>query len=209
MSASTTMSDRERLIELLRELWQVGDNAADLEILDIVYRNLYQELRPLLLWEFGPQVDRRHASTRFTELLNRFFAKVMEDFPDGMQRVQNRRALSGYVAQAMRRMIYEHSRSRGREASCDEKLLDCLIEDRRRAFHEECPHLQYESVLAVVRGWEQSRDPLRRQWARLINYRYVLLETRERTARDLEISPRAYDQLHQQALEQLRREVPR
>lgn len=208
MSASTTMSDRDRLIELLRELWHTSDHADDLEILDIVYRNLYQELRPLLLWEFGTQVDRRHASTRFTELLNRFFAKVMEHFPDGMQRVQSRRALSGYVAQALRRMIYEHSRSRGRQAACDDTLLDSLIEDRRRAFHEECPHLRYESVLAVVRGWEQSRDPLRRQWARLINYRYVLLETRQRTARDLEVLEKRYDQLHRQALEQLRREVP-
>jgi hypothetical protein len=45
--------------------------------LPTVYRNLYQELRPLLLWEFGTQVDRRHAATRFSELLNRFFAKVM------------------------------------------------------------------------------------------------------------------------------------
>jgi hypothetical protein len=135
MSASTTMSDRERLIELLRELWQAGDNADDLEILDIVYRNLYQELRPLLLWEFGPQVDRRHASTRFTELLNRFFAKVM-------------------------------------------------------------------------RAWEQSGDPLRRQWVRLINYRYVLLETQERTARDLEVNANRYKQLHKQALEQFRREEP-
>ena len=133
MSASTTMSDRERLIELLRELWQAGDNADDLEILDIVYRNLYQELRPLLLWEFGTQVDRRHASTRFTELLNRFFAKVM-------------------------------------------------------------------------RAWEQSCDPLRRQWGRLINYRYVLLETQERTARDLEVNANRYKQLHKQALEQFRRE---
>ena len=133
MSASTTMSDRERLIELLRELWQAGDNADDLEILDIVYRNLYQELRPLLLREFGVQVDRRHASTRFTELLNRFFAKVM-------------------------------------------------------------------------RAWEQSCDPLRRQWGRLINYRYVLLETQERTARDLEVNANRYKQLHKQALEQFRRE---
>ena len=136
MSASITISDRERLIALLRELWQAGEHADDLEILDIVYRNLYQELRPLLLWEFGTQVDRHHASMRFTELLNRFFAKV-------------------------------------------------------------------------IRVWEQSCDPLCRQWARLINYSCLLLETQERTARDLEVSARRDDQLHKQALEQLRREVPR
>jgi len=208
MSASTIMSDRERLIELLRGLWHADGAAEDLEILDIVYRQLHEELRPLLLAEFGSQVGESSASTRFTELLNRFFAKVMEEFPDGMERVRNRRALSGYVAQAMRRMIYQHSRNKKRrESSCDDTLLDCLIDDRRRVFQRECPHLQYESVLAVVHRWEQSRDPLRRRWARLINYRYVLMETVERTARDLGISVQRYYPMHEQALEQLRREV--
>jgi hypothetical protein len=44
MSASTTMSDRERLIELLRSLFQADPTVDDREILDIAYRNLYEEL---------------------------------------------------------------------------------------------------------------------------------------------------------------------
>lgn len=212
MSASITMSDtsdRQRLIQLLREVWKDQPGAAEGEILDIVYRQLHQELRPRLLAEFGSQVGKQSASTRFTELLNRFFAKVMEAFPDGMERVRNRRALSGYVAQAMRRMIYQHSRSKKkRESSCDETLLDCLIDDRRSAFRQDCPDVQYESLHAALERWERSRDPLRRQWARLINYRYFLGETIDRTARDVGISNEAFYRLHQQALEQLRREVP-
>jgi DNA-directed RNA polymerase specialized sigma24 family protein len=209
MSASITMSDRQRLIELLRGLWHAEEAAGGPQILDIVYRQLHQELRPRLLVEFGSQVGKQSASTRFTELLNRFFAKVMGAFPDGMERVRNRRALSGYVAQALRRMIYEHSRNKNkRESSCDDTLLDCLIDDRRSAFRHDCPDVQYESLHAALDRWERSRDPLRRQWARLINYRYFLGETIDRTARDLGISNETFYCLHQQALEQLRREVP-
>lgn len=211
MSASIAMtdtSDRQRLINLLRELWKADDRANDVEILDIVFRQLHRELRPLLLSEFGSQVGKNSASTRFTELLNRFFAKVLEAFPDGMERVGSRRALSGYVAQAMRRMIYEHSRNKKkRESSCDETLLDCLIDNRRSAFNQGCPDVPYESLHDALDRWERSRDPLRRQWARLINYRYFLGESINRTARDLGISNESFYALHLQALEQLRREV--
>lgn len=212
MSASIAMTDttdRQRLIKLLRELWEAEDSAKDAEILDLVCRQLHQELRPLLLREFGSQVGKTSASTRFTELLHRFFAKVLEAFPDGMERVGSRRALSGYVAQAMRRMIYKHSRNKKnrRESSCDETLLDCLVDDRRSAFHQGCPDVPYEALHAALDRWERSRDPLRRQWARLINYRYFLGESINRTARDLGISNERFYSLHLQALEQLRREV--
>lgn len=207
MSTNTTMTDRERLIDLLRRLWQADSADEEQEILDIVYRHLYDELRPRLLGKFGHQVGEASASTRFTELLNRFFAKVMEAFPDGMERVQTRRALSNYVSVAMQRMVYDHSKKRKREQTCDDTLLDCLIEESRQEFRRECPQVRYEAAMEVLSRWEQSRDPLWRLWATLIRYLYVLRETRDRTLRDLEMSPRKYDALKKQALEQLRREV--
>jgi len=207
MSTSTSMSDQERLIELLLRLWQTDNADNEQEILDIVYRHLYDELRPKLLAKFGRQVGEASASTRFTELLNRFFAKVMEAFPDGMERVRTRRALYNYVSVAMQRMVFDHSKKQKREQTCDDTLLDCLIEESRHRFQQDCPQVQYEAAMEVVRRWQQSRDPLWNQWAKLIRYLYVLRETRDRTLRDLELSPRKYDELKQQALEQLRREV--
>jgi len=207
MSTSKTTTDRQKLIELLRRLWSNDNADTEQEILDIVYRHLYEELRPMLLAKFGRQVGEASASTRFTELLNRFFAKVMEAFPENMEQLQTRRALSDYVSVSMQHLVYDHSKKGAREQTCDDTLLDCLIEESRQKFQQDCPQVQYESAIKVVRRWQQSCDPLWRQWAKLIRYRYILGETQARTQRDLEVSTGKYYELEQQALEQLRREV--
>jgi len=56
---------------------------------------------------------------------------------------------------------------------------------------------------------EKSGDAVRRQWAKLIRYRYVLGDSQERTQKDLGVSNDKYYALHRRALEQLRREVLR
>ncbi len=200
-------ADRELLIRLFRKLWDRDEQAAENEIIDTVYRNLHDDLKPWLMAEFGSQVSDNVAFTRFTDLLNQFFVKVLEAFPEGMERIQTRRALCAYVAMSMERMIYDRTRREARNKSCDPTLLDCLIEDLCRRFQQDCPNVQYERVLDALRSWETSGDPGLKELAQLVRYRYVLGEPQSRVQELLGVSKHKYYALHKRALEKLSREV--
>ena len=86
-------------------------------------------------------------------------------------------------------------------------FLDGLIEENRQRFREDCPDVQYADVLEILDHWAKSDDSTRRQWAKLIRYRYVLGESQVRTQNDLGVSKEKYYVLQRRALEQLRREV--
>jgi DNA-directed RNA polymerase specialized sigma24 family protein len=128
-----TQSDEARLAELLRQRRGLSagetDAATRLErdIVDLVYRHLHDALRPQFLKRYGPLVDVRHASTRFTELLNEFFVKVLGRFPDALARLATARELRAYVSWAMTNLICDHLRRAQHERSGDEELLGHLV----------------------------------------------------------------------------------
>ncbi len=89
-----TTCDEQRLAQLLHQRRQQSspdDNLTkclDRDIVDIVYRHLYHALRPQMIARYGATVSGQRADTRFTELLNEFFVRVLDRFPDLVARTR-------------------------------------------------------------------------------------------------------------------------
>ena len=212
---SISQSDEQRLTELFRERRALGETAdseakqrLDRKISEIVYQHLHDALRPLFLARYGKQVGYGSASTRFTELLNRFFTKVLDNSP-GMFRTATLHDLSNYASKSMRRLMIDHFRRAKHEQTCDDELLTRLIEEQQKKLKADCPDVSYEELVRTIDDWEKSDDECRCQMAQLLSYRYLLDTPQDRTQRDLGVSKRTYYALETKARAELRRALGR
>jgi len=205
-----TTSDEQRLADLLGQRRQGGAQDDDVtkrldrEIVEIVYRHLYHALRPQMLARYGATVGEKHAGTRFTELLNEFFVRVLDRFPDLVGKMRSARDLRNYVSRAMTNLMLDRCRRAKHERSCDDELLGCLAEERQQDLNRECPGLHYEGVLEALAVWAAGTRQQRRM-AEVIQREFVSGDRADAIERDLEISKSEFYRLRAAALSELRR----
>lgn len=205
-----TTSDEQRLADLLDQRRQGGgqDEAStgrlDREIVEIVYRHLYEALRPQMLARYGATVGQGHAGTRFTELLNEFFVRVLDRFPDLVAKLRTARDLRSYVSRAMTNLMLDRCRRAKHERSCDDELLGCLADERQQHLNRECPGLRYEAVLETLAAWTAGNKPQQRM-AEVIRREFVSGDRADAIERDLEISQSEFYRLRAAALNELRK----
>jgi DNA-directed RNA polymerase specialized sigma24 family protein len=207
-----TTSDEERLARLLQERRQRNGHHDDetkcleRQIVEIVYRHLYEALRPQIVARYGATVGGKHASTRFTELLNEFFVRVLERFPDVLAKTRTARDLRNYVSRAMTNLMVDRCRRAKHERSDDDELLGCLADDRQQHLNRECPGLIYGEVLETLAAWAAGTRQQQRM-AEVIQREFVSGDHAEAVQRDLEISKSEFYRLRSAALNELRRAV--
>jgi DNA-directed RNA polymerase specialized sigma24 family protein len=203
-------SDEQRLADLLdqRRLSGGRDDALtgrlDREIVEIVYRHLYHALRPQMLARYGATVGEKHAGTRFTELLNEFFVRVLDRFPDLVAKMKSARDLRNYVSRAMTNLMLDRCRRAKHERSCDDELLGCLADERQQHLNRECPGLRYEAVLEALTAWTAGTGQ-RQRMAEVIQREFVSGDRPDAIERDLETSKSEFYRLRAAALNELRR----
>jgi DNA-directed RNA polymerase specialized sigma24 family protein len=202
--------DEDRLAQLLDQQGQRAGQDEDLakrsdaEIAEIVYRHLYQALRPQMLARYGAAVNGRYAGTRFTELLNEFFVRVLDRFPDLLARTRSARQLRSYVSRALTNLMIDRSRRATHERTCDDDLLGCLVEERQQHLNRECPGMRYEAVLDALAAWAAG-SPQQQQMAEIIRREFVSGDRAEDIGRDLEISKSEFYRRRAAALAELSR----
>lgn len=205
-----TSSDEQRLAQLLdqrRHANRQDDDQTqglDREIVDIVYRHLYQALRPQMVARYGATVSGQRADTRFTELLNEFFVRVLERFSDLVARARSARDLRNYVSRAMTNLMIDRCRRAKYERCGDDELLGCLVDERQQYLDRECPGLGYAAVLETLAAWAAGTKQQQRM-AEVIQREFVSGDRAQDIERDLEISKSEFYRLRTAALSELRR----
>jgi DNA-directed RNA polymerase specialized sigma24 family protein len=181
-------------------------NRLERDIVEIVYRHLYEALRPQIVARYGATVGGKHASTRFTELLNEFFVRVLERFPDVLAKTRTARDLRNYVSRAMTNLMVDRCRRAKHERSDDDELRGCLVDDRQQHLNRECPGLIYGEVLETLTAWAGGTRQQQRM-AEVIQREFVSGDHAEAVQRDLGISKSEFYRLRSAALNELRRAV--
>jgi hypothetical protein len=207
-----TTSDEERLAELLkqrRELNGRDDDATrrlEREILDIIYRHLYDALRPQFVVRYGATVDGRNVTMQFTTLLNEFFGHVLAQSSDPVDELLTKQSLCGYVARSLTYLMRDHFRQAKRERSRDEDFLACLIQERRHQFELEFPGLDFADVTARLAEWSEA-DLRHQRMAVILQRQYISGADPEVIRRGLGISKTEFYRLRSEALQELRRHL--
>jgi DNA-directed RNA polymerase specialized sigma24 family protein len=207
-----THSDEQRLAELLKRRRELNgrdedeDKRVERDIVDIIYRHLYDALRPQFLARYGATVGEAHPGTRFTDLLNEFFVRVLTRFPDALARLNTAKDLRGYVAQSLTNLMRDHLGRAKHERSGNDELLACLIEERQQQLQRDCPEVEFDEVMARLAAWSQG-DPRHRRLAEILQRQYVSGDDADTVQRDLGISRSAFFRLRAEAFRELRRDL--
>jgi len=211
------MNDAEHLARLLERRRAQGEatpeqKRIDAEIVEVVDRHFRREVLPRLskrhrAWT---ELDRRSgldASLRYTEVIGRFFAQVLEQRPahDPFWRAKTTGELIGWSCRVLENLIRDHYRQKARRRRGDERLAELaeLAEERAQAFESRFEDLRFEEVLQVLGRWKDrgGRPALR---AEVIRRRYVGGQGRKEIAVDLGITPERYDEVRREAISRLR-----
>ncbi len=176
--ADPKLGEEDRLIELLkhrRDAAPDGEDAKkdDRAIVELIEDQLKNDLRYILLAKHGAKIDQRHASVRFTELLQQFCVKVLERCPSGLLKVETRTELLRYVAHSLSNLVHEHYRSKQCHAGHHE-AIGVLAQVREHELRRDCPGIAVADMLDQLEAWDASDRPRERLWAAALRYYYMV-----------------------------------
>jgi hypothetical protein len=168
----------DRLIDLLQRRRAAAPDSEDAkeldrDIVELIGVELSDDLRHILFAKHGAEIDQRHASNRFTELLQRFCVKVLERCPSGLLKVQTRTELLRYVAHSLSNMVREHYRSKQCHAGHHE-AIGVLAQVREHELRRDCPGIVLADVLDQLDKWDASDRPRERLRAAALRYYYMV-----------------------------------
>jgi hypothetical protein len=176
--AEPRLGEEGRLIGLLQRRRDADPDSEDAkkldrDIVDLIGVELRDDLRYILLAKHGAKIDQRHASVRFTELLQQFCVKVLERCPSGLLKVQTRTELLRYVAHSLSNMVREHYRNQQCHAGHRE-AIGVLAQVREHELRRDCPDIALADVLDELEKWDASERPRERLWADALRYYYMV-----------------------------------
>ena len=182
----------EQIFQRLSQRQRLGGaagDAGDAELLDLIYRFLYVNLRRVaaVLPGMGQQARdvRQDASCRFTEVYNEAFVRILEKYPDKLMQARTRSELTGYVSKAMVNLLVDRNRRQstwakvaaalGLQEAEQQQTRDILtnLYDERAEYFEERTKVRFDEGLLKIQAWEVSADPAEREYAEILRKRYV------------------------------------
>jgi len=196
MTTDNTRELEEQIFQRLT-LWQqqaaggAGAAAADgdAELLDLIYRFLYVNLRCVaaVLPGMGRQAldVRQDASCRFTEVYHEAFVRILDRCPDKLMQSRTRQQLTGYVSRAMVNLLVDRDRRQstwqkvaaalGLQEADQQQTRDILthLYDERSEYFEQRTAVCFQQGLRQIQAWDASANPEERQYAEVLRKRYV------------------------------------
>ncbi|MEY4186248.1 MAG: sigma factor [Planctomycetota bacterium] len=182
----------EQIFQRLSQRQRLGGaagDAGDAELLDLIYRFLYVNLRRVaaVLPGMGQQARdvRQDASCRFTEVYHEAFVRILEKYPDKLMQARTRSELTGYVSKAMVNLLVDRNRRQstwvkvaaalGLQEAEQQQTRDILtnLYDERAEYFEERTKVRFDEGLLKIQAWEVSADPAEREYAEILRKRYV------------------------------------
>lgn len=174
-----------------------------LKIVDGYFRG---SLPGLMTTLFGKGVvsTKQDASVRFTEMLNNFFIKMLEKRPDEFWRAQTAKDLRKWASVANANLMRDILRRDSRGNRILREQLAPLVAERSRHFQKTVERPLDDRVMETLREWSESDDRVRRQWALVMQYRYLDGMPYAEIAHMLGISEGTVQQRRSAAIEWLR-----
>lgn len=187
------MSESDHITTILRR-WQTGDDAAQEELFELVYRELRRIAAARLRGE-----GRNH-SLQATELVHEIYPQLAR------QRAawQNRSQFFALASECMRRFLVDYARSRTRQKRGGEEARRISVSDLKPT--EICRVETENEILAVDRALARL-EKINELHAAVIKYRYFGGMNREEIAEALETSPSTVDRAYRFAKAWLKREL--
>ena len=146
----------------------------DQQILTIVDRHFRDAIRPRLIKQFGSGVASRQqdAFVRYTQMVNRFFEKVLEQRHDDFWRANSVAKLRNWASEVMTNDMIDQLRRR----KLGQGILDELGElacSRKVHFEKSCDGVSFEAALEQIERWEATGTAREQRIAKVLRRRYV------------------------------------
>lgn len=200
-------SDEDHFSDLQDEFEACDDperkKKIELEILELVDRNLRRELKPGLAAKLRLSQS-PDASVRYTTLVNDFFIKVLgkapENRPAEFWRARTLANLRQWASRCLTNQFITHYRRRKR----GNEILRELAEQRRAHFEKNYGDLLFPEVLERLREWRASDDAEQQQLADIMLMHYVDGYSWNEIADQHGVTVKRLEYLRKKALEKLR-----
>lgn len=166
-----------------------ADLRSDAELVDLIYRFLYVNLRRVaaVLPGMGQRArdQRQDASCRFTEVYHEAFVRILDRCPDKLMQSRTRQQLTGYVSRAMVNLLVDGHRRQstwvkvaaalGLQEADQQQTRDILtyLYDERSEYFEQRTAVRFQQGLQQIQAWDASADPEERRYAEVLRKRYV------------------------------------
>lgn len=195
-----TKASKGMLLDLFNER-----TSLDRQILKVVQRHFKQAVRPALIKEFGGQVARENidaGSIRYTEMVNRFFIKVLEQRRDEFWRARSARELRGWASKVMTNEMRDRLRRRKMGQEINDDLMH-LTESRQR--HLEKYHkIELDDLIDLSNQWEHTGTADEKLMAEVLRHHYIDGMKDEEIAQQLDLDADRVKALKVAALQAIR-----
>jgi len=195
----------------------------DRELVDLIYRFLYANLRQVaaVLPGMGQAARdvQQDASCRFTEVYHEAFTRILERYPDKLMQSRTRQQLTGYVSRAMVNLLVDRNRRQAtwqkvavalglQEAEQEQTrdILTCLYDERSEHF-ERRTAIRFQQGLQQIQAWDESADPDERRYAEVLRKRYVDQLGYEQIGAEMGVTKLEVDRMLERARYHLRKSV--
>ena len=192
-------TDELRLINLIQQ-HQAGDRSVEGDILELVDTYFRRALKPIVASVFGTTVvggTGNDGQCRYTEMVNDFFVKVLDQRPDAFWKAQTAKALRTWASVVIANQMRDALR---RQKTGQQIINDILpLLEQKRHYFQERYRKTFEEFLDQLAVWESSPDPQLQIQARTLQHRYVDGMTWRDVATQLGISDEALTKIRNQA----------
>lgn len=199
------MTDEDRLIHLLRQFREATDAPQKKQFADELLTLLDKHLRRMLA---GWRNQLSRDGVQYTEMVNEFFVKLLQNRADGFWNVDTEADLRGFVSTVILNQVRDYFRAQKRGRQVLSEITPFV--KQRQSYYEERYETTFEDfVTKELVQWRDSGDETLMLRALVLEDHYIGGVKWGDIARQRGLSDEALLKIRRAAIEQLRKRIGR